>query len=255
MNEQISYEQPLNERIRTFLRLEHLFNKTAYTLRGFSVWDSRATIAGLLDILDILARGELKTEMLKELDRQRTSLSRLMNIPGVDAAQLNSILNQLDTAQSELHAINGQLGQSMRQNELLGSLRQRSSITGGTCNFDLPGYHYWLQQVPEKRIEVLESWFDELNAVAKPISIMLGILRESADPVSEVAEKGFFQQSLDPKTPVQLIRVNLPAESQVFPEISAGKHRFSIRFLEARGTDRPLATEADIPFTLTCCSI
>jgi cell division FtsZ-interacting protein ZapD len=91
----IIYEQPLNERIRNFLRLEHLFQQAFYTLRGYSVWDSRATITGLIDILDILSRSDLKTELLKELERHQAALAKLKDIPGVDREQLESILAQL----------------------------------------------------------------------------------------------------------------------------------------------------------------
>ncbi|MEO6696795.1 MAG: cell division protein ZapD, partial [Gammaproteobacteria bacterium] len=34
MAEKITYEQPLNERIRTFLRLEFLFQQIQHTLQG-----------------------------------------------------------------------------------------------------------------------------------------------------------------------------------------------------------------------------
>jgi len=251
----IVYEQPLSEGIRTFLRLEHLFKQAAYTLRGFSVWDSRATITTLLDILEILSRGELKTETLKELDRLYASLSRLQDRPGVDASQLNAILNQLNAAQSELHAMQGQLGQGLRDNELLASLRQRGTITAGNCSFDLPGYHYWLQQDPEPRIAQLEAWYDELNAIDKPITLILGIIRESSDAVDVVAEKGFYQQSLDRHTPVQMLRVSLDSEASCYPEISGGKHRFSVRFVRPGPNGHPVQVEDSLPFRLTCCTL
>ena len=70
MSSSIIYEHPLSERMRFFMRLEHLFRQAAYTLRGYSVWDSRSTLMSLTAILDILSRGDLKTELLKELERQ-----------------------------------------------------------------------------------------------------------------------------------------------------------------------------------------
>ena len=255
MDNTIVYEQPLNERMRTFLRLEHLFKQAAYTLRGFSVWDSRATVTALIDILEILSRGELKTETLKELDRLYAALSKLQNLPGVDVSQLSSVLKQLDATQAELHAMQGQLGQELRANELIASLRQRSTITAGNCSFDLPGYHYWLQQDPESRISQLESWYEELNAIHKPISLILGIIRESSDARDAVAEKGFYQQSLDSQTPVQMLRVTLDSEAGCYPEISGGKHRFSVRFVRPGPTGRPTQVDRDIAFRLTCCTL
>jgi len=237
------------------MRLEHLFQQAAYSLRGFSVWESRTTVACLIDILEILSRGDLKTEMFKELDRQYLALSALGNLPGVDKQQLNNILQQLSHAQQTLHSYSGQLGQPFRDNELLNSLRQRSSITCGCCSFDLPGYHFWLQQIPETRIDQLEQWYDSLSVVEKPITLMLGILREGADSRPMTSERGFYQQNLDSNTPVQMLRISLPANSNYFPEVSAGKHRFSIRFLEHQAVGRPAQTQEDVEFGLWCCSL
>ena len=251
----IIYEQPLNERMRTFMRLEHLFKQTAYSLRGFSNWDSRACLNGLIDILDVVSRGDLKNEILKELERLQSSLASLKEVQGVDHEQLISILGQLEQAQRDIHALNGQFGQILREHELINSLRQRSTITGGDCNFDLPAYHFWLSQDPEIRIQELENWFDSLDQLQKPIRLILAILRESVEPVQLTAEAGFFQHNLNPGSPVQILRIMLPQDAIVFPEISAGKHRFSIRFLVPQGKSRPVQAEDTITFKFSSCAL
>ncbi len=255
MENSIIYEQPLNERMRTFLRLEHLFTQTAYNRRGFSIWDSRATITGLIQILDILSRSDLKNEILQELERLQTSLAGLRNIPGVDRKQLDSVLTQIEHAQRDIHKQTTPFGQMLREHEMITSLRQRSTVTGGDCNFDLPAYHCWLKRDPEKRIAELETWFESLDNVQKPITLILAILRESTDPVELVAEQGFYQQNLDTSSPIQLLRIILPYDSPVFPEISAGKHRFSIRFLLPQGSKRPVQTEEAVTFDFCTCAI
>ena len=51
-----------------------------------------------------------------------------------------------------------------------------------------------------------------------------------------------------------MIRVSIDVDGLVFPEISAGKHRFTVRFMELENTeDRPVQTTRDIPFQLSCC--
>jgi cell division protein ZapD len=251
----IIYEQPLNERMRTFLRLEHLFKQTAYPLRGFSVWDSRACLNGLIAILDIVSRGDLKNEILKELERLQSSLASLKQVQGVDHDQLISILGQLEQAQQDIHALQGQFGQSLREYELINSLRQRSTITGGDCNFDLPAYHFWLSRDPEVRIQQLEDWFDSLDQLQKPIRLILAILRESVEPVELTAEAGSYQHNLNPNSPVQILRIMLPQDAMVFPEVSAGKHRFSIRFLLPQGNARPVQTVDTITFKFSSCGL
>ena len=197
MSDSIFYEQPLNERMRSFLRLEHLFKQAAYTLRGYSIWDSRSTLTSITSILDLLSRNDLKTELLKELERQEKTLSALADLPGVDKEQLTNILKQIEISQQNILNLDGQLGQNIREHELLSSLRQRSSIVGGTCDFDIPYLHYWLQQPPEYRIEKLEYWLEMLEIISHPISLILDITRESSSPINTIAEAGFYQQNID----------------------------------------------------------
>lgn len=255
MSEIIYYEQPVNERMRNFLRLEHLFKQSAYTLRGYSIWDSRSTLNSITSILDLLSRNDLKTELLKELERQEKILLALSDLEGVDKEQLSNILKQIQSSQQNIHKYEGQLGQNIRDHELLNNLRQRSSVVGGTCDFDIPYLHYWLQQPPESRIEQLEYWLEMLEIISHPISLILDITRESSSPLNVPAEKGFYQQSIDSNAPVQLIRVGLDRSSEYYPEISAGKQRFSIRFMLQQDGERAIQSDEDFNFQLTCCAL
>lgn len=255
MSEYVHYEQPLNERIRTFLRLEHLFCQTDYTLRGFSIWDSRSTLHSLVDTLEILSRSDFKSELLIELERQSSKLIALQNAPGVDAQQLDIVLSELQTAEQALHNLNGQIGQRARDQDLIANIRQRGPTPGGDGPIDLPILHLWLQQAPEHRIEQLEDWNNELLIVRKPVALLLGMIREASMPEEKQAIEGFYQQSLNSNTPIQLIRVMVAAKLPHYAEISAGKHRLTIRFLEPQAGRRPLQAQEDIAFKLTCCSI
>lgn len=255
MDEIVTYELPLNERIRTFMRLEHLFSQASYTLRGYSTWDSRATLSALVDILELLARSDFKTELLKELDSLHNSLSTLCDIPGVDLEQLTTILEQLTESLSSLHQAEGQLGLNLRNNEVISTLVQRNTVIGGTCKFDLPAYHFWLQQPAESRIKKIEDWYAELKLVNRPIALILGILRESANPVQQCAESGFYQQSLDSSIETKLIRVSINSQLPYFAELSGGKHRFTVRFLEPRESGRPMQTNDNVNFQLNCCNL
>ena len=67
--EPVVYEQPLNERMRTFLRLEFLYTQASYHSELPNPWSSRAAVASLLEILAITARGDSRSEVLKELER------------------------------------------------------------------------------------------------------------------------------------------------------------------------------------------
>lgn len=255
MGKIILYEQPLNERVRSFLRLEHLFVKARHTLHGHSVWDSRATLSCVLDILSIFARSDLKAEVLKELERQAANLTRLEQAPEVDQTRLGEILDELDLAIDRLHGIDGQVGQDLRQNEFLSSINQRSAIPGGTCDFDVPAYHYWLQRPAEQRVHDLARWLALFAGMESAIAIILRLIRESVAPSLETARNGFFQHTLDPNAPCQMVRIGLPAASPCYPEISGGKHRFTVRFMNYLGEERPVQMTEDVEFELLCCII
>jgi Uncharacterized protein conserved in bacteria len=83
----------------------------------------------------------------------------------------------------------------------------------------------------------------------------LTLIRQSVVPTHEHAPRGFFQQSLDPNLPYQLLRVSLPASASYFPEISGGKHRFTVRFLEQPCLEmRAVQTAHEVDFELARCA-
>ncbi|HQU14885.1 MAG: hypothetical protein B7Z66_01480 [Chromatiales bacterium 21-64-14] len=252
---QIYYEHPLTERVRTFLRLEFLFKSTLHYLKGRTLWDSRAALQGMLEILSILGRNDLKAELLKELERHASNLAALRERPGVDRQRLAELLQKLTSLTESLYGSSAQFALELRENDFLASIRQRSAIPGGTCEFDMPGYHYWLQQEPDTRYCQLRGWFDVFEPLYQPITLILFLIRQSAEALPTRAERGFFQQNLDPNTPCLLMRVALPADARHFPEISGGRHRFTIRFWEQESpVARAIQTARDVDFGLACCA-
>lgn len=247
------YESPLSERIRLFLRLEQLFQQIDHFLEGRNVWDSRAVISRLLDILTIFSRNDLKSEILKELERHSSVLSRIETNQGVDHNKLESIINELDSISQELYGSSGKIGIKLMENELFKTIAQRSSIPGGTCAFDLPEYHFWLEQNEQTRHQDLLEWIAPFRPIRKAIDLILLFIRQSSVPTREVAELGFFQQSLDHNQSCQLLRVTIDSSMPCFAEISGGKHRFTIRFMCAAKNERSSQTGDDIEFLLTRC--
>ncbi len=253
MPNQIIYEHPLNERVRTLLRLEHLFTRITFHLPQPDEWSSRAAISGLLDITNILARADIRSEVIKELERHTANLNKIRSAPGVDGQQLDLILTDLENSTNRLRRITTQIGRGLRENEFLGNIMQRSTIPGGTCDFDLPQYHYWLQQPVERRHADLQGWFQELETLQGATRLLLSLMRNSAHASQALAVAGLYQHNLESQSPAQLIRVSLPEEAPLFPEISGSKHRFTIRFLEPSHSGRPNQTQLDVEFSLVCC--
>lgn len=251
----IIYEQPLNERIRTFLRLETLFEQTRHTLHGESPWDSRMTISSIVEIISLFERGDLKGEVIKELERHTATFHRLQAFPGVDESKLTQILQRLQSHADTLQKMVGKLGQRLKDIELIAMVRQRLTIPGGTCHFDIPMYHYWLQQPRPFRVKFLETWLAEFSPIEESVALLLKLIRESAEPANKQAVNGFYQQPLEPNNPCQLVIVSVNGHETLFPEISGSRHRISIRFLEAATETRPVQTTNTVDFALSCCVV
>lgn len=248
----ICYEQPLNERVRTLLRLEFLFKQAHAHIYRPSVWDSRAALNSLFDITEIFARADLKNEILKELERQAGLLEKLAANPHVDKKRLEEILSEMDLLIDRLYALRNQ-DMDIRANDFLSSIKQRTNIAGGGCDFDLPAYHYWLSQPEERRVADLQQWLEPFDAINQSVRLILRLIRDSGQTTTEIADDGFFQKSLDSSITCQMVRVTLAGDQPYFAEISGGKHRFTIRFMEPSLNDRPVQTAASVSFKLTCC--
>ncbi len=250
----IFYEQPLSERIRAFLRLEFLFNRAEFQLQTEDPWASRGAMESIIDVLAVISRSDLKKELLKELERQCATLEALASNPNVDELRLMSALDQVRRVRDALYDGENIPGIELRDNELLGMVRQRSSIPAGTCAFDLPGYHYWLQLPAHSRMRDLREWLSKFDRLREAISLSLKLVRESAGPTREIAHGGFYKKTLESSAHCQMIRVALPPHAECYPEISAGRQRFTVRFMHpVQGSTRPTQVEGDVTFELLCC--
>lgn len=255
VKQKVTYEQPLNERMRIWLRLEYLFEEMSYRARGPSAWDSRAAMLVLVDILDFISRNDCKPDLIKDLERHAQDLNRWKQSPKVDEQRLNNLLNKINNLIGQLGTPEQRLSRLFDEHYLIASVRQRSTIPGGTSRIDVPAYHHWLQYSPKRRQQDLSEWMSYLTPLRESIELNLYLIRQNAIPTYEVAQGGFFQTKLDSKNEVQLVRVSLSGDHPCYPEMSGGKHRFTLRFFEhAQPQERPRATEQDVHFELACCS-
>ena len=249
------FEQPLNERLRTFLRVDFLYGQALYHNEMASQWGSRAAMGCLLDVLAIATRGDLRSDVLKELERQLITLNEFQAKPGVDGGRLRTVMSNLMRLRSELLQAGSTFLQPLRESEFLSAIKHRSAIPGGTCEFDLPDYYYWLSQPAEVRMRAFNEWLGMLRPLCDGIAELLWLTRQNGKTRQEVAPGGLFNITFDRDTPYQLLRISLPTRSELYPEISGSHYRCNIRFLTWNGlTTRPTPAEGDVPFTLSCCS-
>jgi cell division protein ZapD len=252
--EVLVFEQPLNERMRTFLRLDFLYNQALYHNEMASPWGSRAAVGSLIDILAITTRGDVRSEVLKELERELAGLNEFQANPSVDAQRLKSLTSNLQRLRADLQSAGSAFLAPLRDSEFLNAIKHRSAIPGGTCEFDLPDYYFWLAQTDEARVRTFSQWLGLLRPLCDATAELLWLTRQNGRTRREVASGGTFNISFERDNPLQLLRISLPASAGLYPEISGSHHRCNIRFLSWNGlAARPTQAPADVPFTLSCC--
>ena len=251
----LEFEQPLNERMRTFLRLDFLYSQALYHNEMASQWGSRAAIASLIDILAIVTRGDVRSDVLKELEGHLGRLNEFQSKSGVDTGRLKALMTNLQRLRTELLGAGTAFLQPLRDSEFLSAVKLRSAIPGGTCEFDLPDYYFWLSQPDERRARAFAEWLALLRPLCDAIAELLWLTRQNGRVREEIASGGTFNITFERDHPLQLLRIALPAAAGLYPEISGSHYRCNVRFLSWNGlTSRPTQTTADVPFTLSCCT-
>lgn len=249
----ITYEFPLNERVRTLLRIEKLYERAQYFISKDDPEAHHVAILSLFEILDVAGRADLKSELMQELERKKHQLDALKDNPSVEQRTLASIIRETEDAIADLLRTSGKTGQELRENEWLMAIRQRTAIPGGICEFDLPSYHHWMHQSPQTRRHDLDEWLAPFQPLRHGVRLILRLLRESGKMTRQTAHKGVFQQMLAGRQ-AQLLRLRIDDKFTFSPEISANKYAINIRFASISGPRRHTSDE-DIDFELTFCNV
>jgi cell division protein ZapD len=249
----ISFEFPINERTRCLLRLEQLYQRLDFFIRGEHPFEHHAALLVLFEVMETAARADLKADLLQELERQKQILEPLRDNPAIAQQALDALLDEIEQTTSNLLELTGKFGQHLRENEWLMSIKQRAAIPGGVSQFDLPSYYLWQRKPAEARREDIRRWASPLMPTAAATEILLKLLRDSGKTHRYIAHRGAFQQMSGGKV-IQLARVTFNENLGVLPELSANKYALNIRFISAvTGEVKARQTEQDVEFDLTFC--
>ncbi len=250
----ILYEYPFNERIRTYLRLEHLFRRLAELVPRDHPIDHHYALATIFEVMDVAARADLKSDVMRDLEKQKSTLNSFRGNPAIAESVLDDVIARLDDCFAALNALPGKAGQALTENDWLMSIRSRVGIPGGTCEFDLPAYFAWQHLPAGVRRGDLERWANALGPFAESIHMLLKLLRDSGAPQKVLAPGGQLQQNLPQGRTFQLLRLRIDPSLGLVPEISGNRLMISVRLMRQETGDRLQASTDDAAFELTLCS-
>jgi len=250
-----SYEFPFNERIRALLRLEDLFKKVLLHVESGEQHSHHSALMLLLQMLDLIERADIKVDIVHELDRQTTAMQNLLGNPNISEDVLSETIKEIEACATALRSDKTKVGQSLRENEWLMSIKQRAGIPGGVCQFDLPSYHHWLNLDNDRRDADFHTWIAGLLPMYEGIKIILHILRGSGLTDEHTATNGFYQKMLGAGKPAQMVKIEMLDDLTHFPEVSANKYAINVRFNGMDFVQKPKQCDIDIRFKMTLCNL
>jgi len=233
------------------LRLEYLFARFNHFLRSDDPELHHNAISMLFDLGDIGARGDIKSLLLKEFERQKYALNGLKSSQKVDQEALSQTLTEIDSVASSINQSTGRPNSVITESEWLNAIRTRLNIPGGTSPIDLPSYHAWKNSPSSERRKLLENYVRPLLPWQEACQLFLRLLRQSGEAKDVLAHNGSFQQAPSGKV-YQLMRIAVEDDT-LFSEISANKYLLSVRFLKADRDKKAQPINTDVPFKLSLC--
>ena len=251
--EQGIYELPLNERLRTFMRIEFLYSRLKYFVSNLDDnWQTRTVIHTLLEIYSILSRTDVRREVLADLDRYIMQMQRFQSAPDADNNMVNNILEDLDSIKSQVMDIGTDYLLKLREDEFIASLLHRHTLPGGKAEFDMPKYKFFLES-DEKDVAVqINKWIDIIRPICEGIDKLMWIIRESNEPIATVAVGGQYNHQIERRTQISLVRI-ITNDTNVYPEISGGRHLIAVRFFNLNKDGIYVQFEDNVEFKISLC--
>jgi len=251
--EQGIYELPLNERLRTFMRIEFLHSR----LKNFASnlddnWQTRTVIHTLLEIYSILSRTDVRREVLADLDRYIMQMQRFQSAPDADNDMVNNVLEDLDSIKNQVVDIGTDYLLKLREDEFIASLLHRHTLPGGKAEFDMPKYKFFLESDKKNVAVQINSWIDIIRPICEGIDKLMWIIRESNEPISTVAVGGQYNHQIESRTQISLVRI-ITNDTNVYPEISGGRHLIAVRFFNQNKDGEYLQFEDNVEFKISLC--
>ena len=252
----ITFEFPLNERIRRLLRIEEIYQKFEHQLKNTHDYFEFSCFNTLFEIVQLVSRSDLKIDFLQELERQEKKQSVLLDHQGLKEGQLDpkEIISMIQVARKKLENIDVKPGFNFNNNLFLEEVKKRISSPGGLLDVDFPNFRNWtIQKTRKSKLEDFKTWAQPLMVFKDAASVILLILRYQCQVESIKAKEGKHQQTIDPLKTFDLIRLELENALNLYPEISANKYTVNVFFNQLNKELKKEPVKSNLEFKYSIC--
>ena len=244
------YEEPVQEKIRKFIKIEFLLNKIYYFKGKDDKSENYIALLALCELYEILSRSDIKSELIREIETQNSYFQSIKEMPQADSSKLNSVLEKQNILLKLIYSNEVNYLDHLGRDILFKTVLKNCFTQLQPASID-----FWLSRDILIRETQIDLWLEPLIFIKRSIDFILEVIRKSGRFEDRMAEKGFFTEKQDPKKNVLLIRVTLTSDLYYYPQISVGKQRLTIMFMTKDDKNNLVPYQEDLSFILTTCAL
>ncbi|MEL0172628.1 MAG: cell division protein ZapD, partial [Gammaproteobacteria bacterium] len=113
------YEQPVDERIRKFLRFENIYMKINNHKDIDSKYDAYSVLLNISELFINLTRSEIKRDLISEIETHKVRYQEYIKFDRADKIKLNSIMEKQNAILKTLHDLEANYLNVLKRDELL----------------------------------------------------------------------------------------------------------------------------------------
>ena len=244
------YEEPVQEKVRKFLKIEYLFDRIYYFKSKEDKRENYTALMALNDLYEILSRSDIKSELIREVETHNTYFNKIKDSQSsnTDQSKLNSVIEKQELLLKLLYSVESNYLDYLDNDVLCKTIFKNCNSTIQPSSVE-----FWLTRDIVLREMQIDLWLEPLLFIKKSIDFILNIIRKSGNFNDKLAEKGFYIEKLDPKKNILLIRITLTSDLYYYPQISVGKQRLNIMFMSKDDKNNLIRHKDDVQFILTTC--
>ncbi|PVZ71860.1 cell division protein ZapD [Pelagibaculum spongiae] len=240
----LTYEFPLDEAFRQFLRLHQLFQHfKCYNSNGQQLAAARS----LVEVSTLCMRVDPKVELSRSLDQLELKLKPLQTNPAVDQSRLDYLIGELQNTSRDLCGRAGRFDSTLESDHLWKAMTRKALLPGGFCDFEMPILKHWLYS--EESAHDLGRWHQQFELLEHGLDLLLQLARDFS-PYQRLEASSGAIESPKPKNSEKwrLVRVQLAKSFTGYPIISGSGQCFTLQLFSQQG----IAIKDSHPLDLGC---